>query len=279
MYNMNFAMSKNRVDTHFHVFKAGQAVPGARYVPPYTAALSDWMGLARSAGVSRGVCVQPSFLGTDNSLMVQALKAHPEMLRGIAVVNADVQADALQALHEAGVRGIRLNLAGISHAIPEWSQAAAVWEVLHALNWHVEVHTDQGALPQVLAQLPPDIPLVVDHMGKPMVASADDPSVAALVRHAQHTRVHVKLSGAYRLGQVNAQALAQIWRQELGNTALLWGSDWPCTNHEPFADYGQLMAQAQTWTGAADFEQIMVINPVSLYWGPTELRREDQLEA
>ena len=86
---MNFLMSKTRVDTHFHVFNAGVAVEDARYVPQYSASLSDWMRQAQSVGVGRGVWVQPSFLGVDNSLMVHALKTHPDMLRGIAVVRAD----------------------------------------------------------------------------------------------------------------------------------------------------------------------------------------------
>ena len=51
---MNLTTSKNWVDTHFHVFHAGEAVAGARYVPQYTAALSDWQSLAQSAGVTRG---------------------------------------------------------------------------------------------------------------------------------------------------------------------------------------------------------------------------------
>jgi len=61
MYTMNSITSKNWVDTHFHVFNAGEAVAGARYVPQYTAALQDWMALAQGVGVTRGVCVQPSF--------------------------------------------------------------------------------------------------------------------------------------------------------------------------------------------------------------------------
>lgn len=259
-------MSKNRIDTHFHVFNAGEVIDGARYVPRYSALLTDWVKQSQSVGVGRGVWVQPSFLGTDNSLMVRALKAHPDMLRGIAVVRPDVHADELQALHVAGVRGIRLNLASISHDIPEWTRANAVWETLHALNWHLEVHTDAGGLPKVLAQLPSDMPLVVDHMAKPVDATARDTSLVALVRHAKNAVVHVKLSGAYRLGGLNAATVAQICLDELGPSALLWGSDWPCTNHEQFADFGQLMALAHEWVQAPHLQQIMEINPLRLYW-------------
>ena len=88
MYTMISASSKNWVDSHFHVFRAGEALAGARYVPHYSATLVDWMAQAARVGVRRGVWVQPSFLGEDNQLMVQALQAHPDVLRGVAVVSA-----------------------------------------------------------------------------------------------------------------------------------------------------------------------------------------------
>jgi predicted TIM-barrel fold metal-dependent hydrolase len=263
---MNLTSSKNWVDTHFHVFHAGEAVAGARYVPPYAALLPDWMALAQSVGVTRGVWVQPSFLGVDNRLMVTALKAHPHTLRGVAVVAANTPVDELQALHDAGVRGLRLNLAGISHDIPEWTQAEPVWRTMHQLGWHLEVHTDQGALPQVLTQLPSDLPLVVDHMGKPSAASATDASLTALIARAQQVPTYVKLSGAYRLGGVDATQLARLWLDALGPSALLWGSDWPCTNHEQLASYPHLFFQLERWVGAAHVEQVLSHNPQRVYW-------------
>jgi predicted TIM-barrel fold metal-dependent hydrolase len=263
---MNLTASKNWVDTHFHVFNAGEAVNGARYVPHNAARLSDWLALAQSVGVSRGVCVQPSFLGVDNSLMVHALHAHPAMLRGVAVVAPDTHPDALNALHASGVRGIRLNLVGIAHDIPEWTRAAPVWQTMCQLGWHLEVHTDQGALPKVLTQLPPDMPLVVDHMAKPHEARATDATVAALVRRAQRAPTYVKLSGAYRLGGVDATKLARLWLQALGREALLWGSDWPCTNHEHFANYEALMRELTSWVGCEHTAHVLSHNPGRLYW-------------
>jgi predicted TIM-barrel fold metal-dependent hydrolase len=263
---MNLTASKNWVDTHFHVFHAGVALDGARYVPQYTAALQDWQALAQGVGVTRGVWVQPSFLGTDNSLMVSALEAHPDTLRGVAVVAADIHPDELKALHASGVRGIRLNLAGIEHNIPEWTRAEHVWQCLHHLGWHLEVHTDQGALPKVLAQLPTDMPLVVDHMAKPNDAKARDATVQALAQRAQQVPTHIKLSGEYRLGGVDAASLAHIWLHELGPQALLWGSDWPCTNHERLANYAGLFASLEAWVDAAHMETVLSHNPQRIYW-------------
>ena len=264
---MNLLKSKTGVDTHFHVFNAGVAIAGARYVPQYSALLSDWMTQAQSVGVTRGVWVQPSFLGTDNRLMVEALKSHPDMLRGIAVVKPDVSLEELNTLHEVGVRGIRLNLAGISHDIPAWAQAHTLWEAMQSHGWHLEVHTDQGKLADVLSQLPSDVPLVVDHMAKPLHASADDPTLRALKARAMVSPVYVKLSGAYRLGKVDPGRLTALLLNELGPSALLWGSDWPCTNHEQSADFEKLMVQAHEWIPHEFIEQILVRNPSQLYWG------------
>ena len=264
---MNLTPSKNWVDTHFHVFHAGVAWGGARYVPKYTAALQDWMSLSQGVGVTHGVWVQPSFLGTDNSLMLSALEEHPDVLRGVAVVAADVHPDDLKAMHAIGVRGIRLNLAGIGHEIPDWTCAERLWQCLHDLGWHLEVHTDQGALPKVLAQLPSDVPLVVDHMAKPDEACETDATVLALVQRAQRVPTYVKLSGAYRLGGVDATRLARLWLQELGAEALLWGSDWPCTNYENLANYAALMNELVNWTGGEHLEQVLAHNPRRLYWG------------
>ncbi len=267
MYSMDLSMSKNWIDTHFHVFNAGVAVEGARYVPQYSARLSDWLRLAGHVGVTRGVWVQPSFLGTDNSLMIDALESHPDKLRGIAVVSPDVSIETLKALHQSGVRGIRLNLSGVSHEIPEWTLSNNIWEAIHTLGWHLEIHTDQGKLPQVLRQIPSDTPLVVDHMAKPLEASTSDPTLIALMKYASLAPVCVKLSGAYRLGGVNPEALTSLLLSELGPSALLWGSDWPCTNHEQFANFEALIAEAHEWIGAESFEQVMVHNPTQLYWG------------
>ena len=263
---MNQKLSKIWIDTHFHVFNAGEAVIGARYVPQYHASLSNWMTFAQSVGVNHGVLVQPSFLGTDNSLLMNALKAHPDLLRGVVVVSPNTDIENLHAFHALGVRGIRLNLAGISHDIPEWTRAEGVWHTLRQLGWHLEVHTDQGALPKVLAQLPTDMPLVIDHMGKPEEAQSHDPTVATLAQRAKHTATYVKLSGAYRLGGLDARRIAQIWLNELGPTALLWGSDWPCTNHEQLASYPELFASLEEWVGLQQLDQVMTQNPRRLYW-------------
>ncbi len=260
-------LSKTAVDTHFHVFAAHPAEPGARYTPGYAAPLSAWAAAARPLDVGRGVLVQTSFLGTDNTLLLETLAQHPDTLRGIAVVAPTADRQTLALLHAAGVRGIRLNLSGLSHDIPAWSAATPLWDALRTLGWHLELHTDIGRLPGVLAQLPAEVPLVIDHMGKPDAVAAGDATVRALAERARRAAVHVKLSGAYRLGGLDAGALARLWLGELGLARLLWGSDWPCTNHEAHADYPALHQALDDWLqDSAAAEAARVDNPARLYW-------------
>ena len=70
------------IDSHFHVFSAHCGAPGSRYVPAYDASLPMWTAAANPLGVRRGVLVQTSFMGVDNSRLLQELGDHPDVLRG-----------------------------------------------------------------------------------------------------------------------------------------------------------------------------------------------------
>lgn len=258
------------MDCHFHLFAAGQAHANARYVPAYSADYPAWWAAASAVGVGRGVLVQPSFLGTDNSRLCAELRQHPDTLRGIAVVDPTTTPDQLRQLAASGVRGIRLNLAGASHDLGAWRSATTLWDQLLQLGWHVELHTDAGFLPQVLPQLPDAMPLVLDHMAKPVAPSSTDQTIATLKTRARRSPVHVKLSGAYRLEGADAGAVARVLRDELGPQGLLWGSDWPCTNFEELVDYRRLFAAVHAWLGAEALGLALSSNPAALYWSEAE---------
>lgn len=264
------------VDSHFHVFEAQQAVPGARYSPSYAASLATWQTASQAVGVTHGVLVQTSFKGTDNAYLLAHLKQHPDTLRGVAVVAPSASFGQLEDLNGLGVRGIRLNLAGQSHDMEKWAAAKPLWDAVLRLGWHVELHTDAGALPRVLAALPQVLPIVIDHFGKPEKASLRDETVVAVQRRSTGgvssnvPNVYVKLSAAYRLkAELNPKDLAALWLGELGPQALLWGSDWPCTNFEAKADYPALHGALEDWLtqDAGAFEAARSSNAMRLYWG------------
>lgn len=266
---MDLLTSSVRVDCHFHVFEAGRAVAHARYVPAYAATIEQWLEQASTVGVTHGVLVQPSFLGEDNRQLLSTLAAYPDRLIGVAVVSPRTAPHELAAMHALGVRGVRLNLSGRSHDLSDWTREHPLWDCLLSLGWHVEVHTDPGRLPDVLPRLPSSLHVVVDHMAKPLKPRPSDPTLRLLGRLGPG-RVSVKLSGAYRLGDVDPQAIAHSLLEELGCSALLWGSDWPCTNFETWADYPNLYASLRQWLRQAHLEEVTRINPQRLYWGAGE---------
>ena len=249
------------VDTHFHAFDLTTAgAPGSRYVPAYAAPIEAWDAAVSPHGVSHGVLVQPSFLGTDNAYLLRLLAQRPARLRGVAVVSPGFAVNDLRRMDALGVCGVRLNLVGTDHHIDE--ALHPLFDQLEALSWHLQIHTDHGRLADVLRQLPESLTVVVDHFGKP----ASPTEVSGLVA-GQHDRLFVKLSAPYRLAEgCEAQDLAARWLDRVGPMRLVWGSDWPCTAHEA----SQASSASPRWLAdwlASDTmtEVVLTDNALSLY--------------
>src|SRR4051812_11349818 len=115
-----FPASMPGIDGHAHVFSRELDLTAARrYSPDYDATLAMYQHELRTHGLSHGVLVQPSFLGTDNSYLLDALRQAPDQLRGVVVVDRDISRAALDEMDRLGVVGIRLNLMG--KALPDFS--------------------------------------------------------------------------------------------------------------------------------------------------------------
>jgi predicted TIM-barrel fold metal-dependent hydrolase len=70
------------VDTHFHIFDKNTIDPGAtRSSVDYRASLSTWSSLSRSHNITHGVIIQPSFLGTNNAFLLDAIASIPINLK------------------------------------------------------------------------------------------------------------------------------------------------------------------------------------------------------
>jgi predicted TIM-barrel fold metal-dependent hydrolase len=258
------------VDTHAHVFSAtAPAVAGARYRPSYAARLAAWRALWRPAGITHGVLVQPSFFGTNNTEMLATIASDPSRLRGVAVVDPIVSDSALARLAAGGVRAIRLNLRGTSdlaeYASTRWD---ALFTRVHARGWHVELFLEPAALPAIAPAFARNaIPLVLDHFGS--LCDNDDDANARVFETAKALAadrpVWCKLSAPYRLGGADTQSVAARWLEVLGPGRLVWGSDWPWTQHERGKDYLRLREALDRWVGAANAPAILWDNAARLY--------------
>ena len=174
----------------------------------------------------------------------------------------------LRALDAGGVRAARLNLSGAgdfsAYGSPRW---AALFERIAALGWHVEVFTDAGRLADIAAALASsELAIVFDHFGNP---GRDEPSVErtfeAVAALAARRRIACKLSAPYRLGGADPAPLARRWLEIAGPEGLLWGSDWPWTQHEAGKDYGGLRRALDGWVPAALMPAVLWDNAARLY--------------
>jgi predicted TIM-barrel fold metal-dependent hydrolase len=239
------------VDCHAHVFlRDASFAAERRYTPDYDAPADQYIEQLDRHGLSHGVLIQPSFLGSDNSYMLQALAAHPGRLRGIAVLPVETPAATLRDFDSAGIAGLRLNLLGRplpAFDDPVWRRHLAA---IAALRWQVEVQAEADRLPQIMPPLlDAGVNIVIDHFGKPDPAQGtDDPGFRYLLTTAQSRRVWVKLSGAYRAGgDAVALEAARHLHGSFGLDRLVWGSDWPHTQFEDRMGYGIARAALDEW--------------------------------
>lgn len=257
------------VDTHAHIFEPGLPVAAdARYVPEYAATLGDYLEVLDAHGMSHGVLVQPSFLGTDNSYLLEALARHPERLRGVIVVDdgkleRELSEERVRHLDAAGVRGVRLNLLG--KPLPQISEAR--WQlagrIMQRHGWHLEIQASAQqwvALGPALAQWP--ALLVIDHLGLPDAAVPE--GRAAVLQLAARDNAWVKVSGCYRSTPEGASFMVSELLAAGAGERMVFGSDWPFTRHED-NDFGQLNAWAREAVGADHFQQLFSDNASRLF--------------
>ncbi|MCK8787181.1 amidohydrolase family protein [Roseomonas sp. NAR14] len=276
-------------DSHIHVVAdvaRRPMIPGRAYTPG-VATVDQVRRLGAPHGVTRFVVVQPSFYGTDNTVLVEALRELGGDGRGVAVLDpAEASEGELAALHAAGVRGLRLNLYS-GHGAPADDRLAERFGAAAALaarqGWHVQVIAPlpvlAGAAP-VLARAA--VPLVIDHYGLPGGHAPGGEAGRALLGLLARPQVWVKLSAPYRsTGEVLGVAPDAAWLAAILGVAAdrcVWGSDWPHTPpHEaqpgggaplPYRalDYGRVVAGFRAaLPSAALADRIMGANAARLY--------------
>lgn len=243
------------IDTHAHVFLRGLPMaPERRYAPDYDAPLPAYLDILDANGIAAGVLVQPSFYGTDNSYLMDCLAAHPRRLRGVAVLDPSADDAQFDVMTRAGVSGVRFNLIGAGPGVLDEPLRRGLLRRAAAFGWHVEVQADGPDWPAVLRALEGHDGLIVaDHYGRPDPAKGVAcAGFLALLGEGPTGRIFVKLSAPYRCGGADVRIYEDALVARLGHDRLLWGSDWPWTQHELGRDYAALAhagaSTAQPWS-------------------------------
>jgi len=277
-------------DCHTHVFGDPARFPfwsGRTYTPP-PADVAAWEQVHRTLRIDRGVIVQPSVYGTDNRCLLDAISQLGRRARGVAVIADTASAAELDALHRAGVRGIRVNLETFGIADP----AAGVERLRRTLAqlahrpWHVQLFVRSSIVPPLeSAVLASALPIVFDHFGGVRAeAGTSDPGFRSLLAMVRAGKAYVKVSAAYRVSSSGPPDYADVrpFARALIDAnpeRIVWGSDWPHPDSRrregrevaeispnlPVDDIAALNQLAAWAPDAAVRRTILLDNPARLY--------------
>ena len=234
-------------DSHMHVIdtKRFPLLENASY-KPHDATLHSAIANADRLKLPNLVFVQPSVYGTDNSCLLEALKAvGPRHGRGIVVFDPrETSLDTLQGWHTLGVRGVRLNLKSVGKKMSQDELAQTLREHADAVRpmktWVLQLYVDLAVSADLEPLLPElGIKVVLDHYGSPPAIDVDPsqlPGWHSLIRMMQSSRTYVKISAPYRLSQDPSYKDLECLTKELlnvnGGRSVVFASDWPHTRFE-----------------------------------------------
>jgi predicted TIM-barrel fold metal-dependent hydrolase len=286
---VNFDVPAGACDCHTHIHADPAKFPfyAGRVYTPELASPEEMSALHQALHIERVVIVTPSVYGPDNSATLFGIKARGPTARGVAVIDDKTSESELDAMQQAGFRGIRLNLAtgGVNDPNVARQRFQAAVDRMKARGWHVQLFTSLAviaAIKDLVAASP--VPVVFDHFGGAQAAlGVDQPGFSDLLELVKSGKAHVKISGAYRASKLapDYPDAAPLARALIAANAerIVWGSDWPhpdsatppdrkVTDVTPLfqIDDGRLFNQLPVWApDEAIRRKILVDNPARLY--------------
>ncbi|HEY5896829.1 MAG TPA: amidohydrolase family protein [Burkholderiales bacterium] len=270
------ALPAGTVDCHAHIFDRFDRYPfasGRKYSPPLCTR-EAWIALHVSLGIARGVQVNATPYGFDNTITEHFLEEHPGRFAGVATIRPDIAEADLQRLSKAGFRAARL-----MDQFPNGATTAMLEDIAQRvapLGWHIEINIadskDWVGLEPRLRRCP--VPLVFDHLGRPRGGEGVDAPGFKVIRRLLTERddCWTKVSSFYRLSDTGAPGFADMrpFVQAVLNDRpdrCVWGTNWP---HPGMAAYmpndADLLDLLETWIPRESMrEPLFASNAARLY--------------
>jgi len=234
----------NFIDAHSHIWtpdtKNYPLAAGFRRLgmDPPSFTVEELAAQMKPVGVNRVVLIQMSFYGFDNSYMLDAIRKHPGMFSGVAVIDQDARrVDVeMRKLKGLGVRGFRIYPK--NQTVDEWLNAESMhrmWKVAGTEDLAMCGLIGADALPAIdrMCRRYPDTTVVIDHIsliGANGRISPDE--IKTLCNLSRHKNIYIKISAFYALGKKKPPYLdlADLIKRVLdayGPRRLMWASDAP----------------------------------------------------
>lgn len=266
------------IDSHCHVFDPARFpfAADAAYKPPPAeqGTAEQFAALLDANGIAHALLVNPtSGYGYDNRYLVATLRAANGRFRGIARVRPDVEGAELASLADAGVIGIRLDLISDGVALLQHKAIEQLFEQVRALRWQVHVQCEKDQLAQAApALLGAQVPLVVDHCGRPDAARGlEQPGFQALLQLGREGHA-VKLSGPFRFSArpspyEDVVPFIDALLETFTPARCVWGSDWPFLRMQDRPDYGSVLAMSRRWLPEEDARRAVLSDTPARLFG------------
>ena len=281
---VNFDVPPGACDCHTHIHVPQFPYYEGRVYTPDAATPDEMAALHKALHIQRVVIVTPSVYGTDNRPTLLGMQARGRDARGVAVIDEKTTDAELEAMHKAGMRGIRLNLAtgGTNDPAVGAKRFQYASERMKARKWHVQLNTNLAMIAAMKDQLKTSpVPIVIDHFGNARPEDGpQQPGFDALVDLVRSGVAYVKISVSAG-PRSDYSGFAPLARALIAANPdrIVWGTNWPHPNsvtpagrkpteHTPVfeVDDGLVLNQLAVWVpDAAMRKRILVDNPARVY--------------
>jgi predicted TIM-barrel fold metal-dependent hydrolase len=284
--NINLSASAiDIVDCHAHVLRRDAPLaPDRHSTPKRDCTVEEYLSVLDAHGVSRGILTAPSFYGTDNSLLLDALDRADGRLRGTVIVAPAIDRDALEEFGRRGVVGIRLNWLRRA-PLPDATSAdyQRLFATVRAMGWHVEIYLEGHLLAGVLSTIRASgARVVVDHFGSPDPdRGVACPGFQEVLKGVRAGDTWVKLSAPYRQGRAdggNVQHYVDALLDAGGPRQLLWASDWPFVSHEDDVTYRRCVEWLVEWVPDEATRRIILAETPAALFGFESIKQEGAIQ-
>jgi 2-pyrone-4,6-dicarboxylate lactonase len=208
--------------------------------------------------------------------LLDVLERSEGRARGVVTVKPDISAEELQRMHDLGVRGVRFNyVKRLVDPKPD-EYYREIIEKIRPLGWHVVLYFEPADLKEkkdFFTSL--NIPLVIDHMGRPDVTKPVDGQEFEMFLDfmRENPNVWCKVSCPDRLTVSGSPEYADVvpFAKKIVEEfpdRVLWGTDWPHPNmKKEMPDDGILVDYVPSIATTPELqEKLLVTNPTKLYW-------------
>ena len=147
--------------------------------------------------------------------------------------------------------------------LAEWISRLSCWQNTHTVFNIRKINHSSGGWTSfylIFASICEIKKQVIDHFGRPASNDEFKASNKGIKKHLDN--LWVKLSAQYRTPNIDHQSIFEYWRNAIGASRLLWGSDWPHTGFEAPEPYELQMQRFLSLTNSLELRnQILSNNP------------------